>query len=127
MKNLNVAAIGGGTGCCLPCLRDLSFILIIYPQSLLLRMTARSSPGILRNDFRMLPPGDVRNCVSALSDIDPVSAELLNYRFTEGDLQGHTVGNIILAALNNMYGSFEEAVSKLNSIMGIIRNRLPRY
>lgn len=88
---------------CRPMLRDLSFILIIYPAIVTVADDGGSS-GILRNDFRMLPPGDVRNCVSALSDIDPVSAELLNYRFTEGDLQGHTVGNIILAALNNMYG-----------------------
>ena len=123
MKNLNVAAIGGGTG-----LSTMLKGLKLYTHNISAIVTVADdggSSGILRNDFRMLPPGDVRNCVSALSDIDPVSAELLNYRFTEGDLQGHTVGNIILAALNNMYGSFEEAVSKLNSIMGIIGTVYP--
>ena len=88
MKNLNVAAIGGGTG-----LSTMLKGLKLYTHNISAIVTVADdggSSGILRNDFRMLPPGDVRNCVSALSDIDPVSAELLNYRFTEGDLQGHT-------------------------------------
>ena len=123
MKNLNVAAIGGGTG-----LSTMLKGLKLYTHNISAIVTVADdggSSGILRNNFSMLPPGDVRNCVSALSDIDPVSSELLNYRFTEGDLPGHTVGNIILAALNNMYGSFDEAVSKFNSIMGIIGTVYP--
>ena len=77
MKNLNVAAIGGGTG-----LSTMLKGLKLYTHNISAIVTVADdggSSGILRNDFRMLPPGDVRNCVSALSDIDPVRAYCRKY------------------------------------------------
>ena len=123
MRNLNVAAIGGGTG-----LSTMLRGLKLYTHNISAIVSVADdggSSGILRSNFGMLPPGDVRSCVSALTDINPMSAELLNYRFSDGDLKGHTVGNIILAALNNMCDSFDEAVSKLNSLMGIVGTVYP--
>lgn len=123
MEGLKIAAIGGGTG-----LSTMLKGLKLYTTNISAIVTVADdggSSGVLRLDYGMLPPGDVRNCVSALSDVDPIAAEMLNYRFTEGTLKGHSLGNIILAALNEMSGSFEEAVEKLNHIMGVVGTVYP--
>ena len=59
---------------------------------------------MLREELNMLPPGDIRNCINALANIDPVMRELINYRFTEGRLAGHSFGNLFLAALKRHFG-----------------------
>lgn len=123
MEGLKIAAIGGGTG-----LSTMLKGLKLYTPNISAVVTVADdggSSGILRNDYGMLPPGDVRNCVSALADIDPIAGELLNYRFKEGNLKGHSLGNLILAALNEMSGSFEEAVEKFNHIMGVVGTVYP--
>ncbi len=123
MDGLKIAAIGGGTG-----LSTMLKGLKLYTQNISAIVTVADdggSSGVLRADYGMLPPGDVRNCVSALANVDPITSQMLNYRFTEGVFEGHSLGNIILAALNEMSGSFEEAVEKLNHIMGVVGTVYP--
>ena len=66
--------------------------------------------GMLREDLGMLPPGDIRNCIMSLANTEPTMQKLLNYRFTEGSLAGQSFGNLFLAAMNGISGSFDEAV-----------------
>lgn len=123
MNNKKVVVIGGGTG-----LSTMLRGLKLYTHEITAVVTVADdggSSGILRNDFGMLPPGDVRNCVSALADVDPVMGKLLSFRFTEGTLSGHSLGNLMLAALNEMSSSFEEAVCKFNRVMGVVGRVYP--
>ena len=62
--------------------------------------------GKLRQEIGMLPPGDIRNCIIALSDIEPAMETLMQHRFKEGSLKGQSFGNLFLAALNEIYGDF---------------------
>jgi uncharacterized cofD-like protein len=76
------------------------------------------SSGRLRHQLGILPPGDVRNCLAALSPDDSPFVELLQYRFAAGsDLGGHPVGNVLLAALTQMAGEFPAAVERLGALM----------
>lgn len=83
------------------------------------------SSGILRDDLGMLAPGDIRKCISALAEANPVMEELINYRFTEGNLKGHAFGNLYLAALCGISDSFEEAVQKMNRLFGVEGEIIP--
>ena len=80
---------------------------------------------MLRTDLGMLAPGDVRNCVSALAEVDPVMGELLNFRFKGGSLKGHSLGNLFLAALNETSSSFDEAVKKFCHLTGVVGTVYP--
>lgn len=113
-----VVAIGGGTG-----LSTMLKGLKLHTHNITAVVTVADdggSSGMLRNDLGMLAPGDVRNCVSALAEVDPVLGELLNFRFKEGGLKGHSLGNLFLAALNETSSSFDEAVKKFSRLAGII-------
>lgn len=77
------------------------------------------STGKLREDLGMLPPGDIRACLLALSNIEPEMEKILGHRFDKGTLKGQSFGNLFLAALNEIYGSFEEAVAKSANILNI--------
>ena len=108
MNELKIAAIGGGTG-----LSTMLKGLKLHTRKITAIVSVADdggSSGILRNDMGMLPPGDVRNCIAALIDMDEQYAELLNYRFREGVFEGHTVGNMLLAAINENSDNFDEAV-----------------
>lgn len=123
ISSVKVAALGGGTG-----LSTMLKGLKLYTRDITAVVSVADdggSSGMLRQDFGMLPPGDVRNCLSALSDIDPVLGDLMNYRFQEGGLKGHSLGNIMLAALNETSGSFEEAVKKFAHVLGIVGTVYP--
>lgn len=118
-----VVAIGGGTG-----LSTMLRGLKLYTKSLTAVVTVADdggSSGMLRNDLGMLPPGDIRNCIVALADIEPIMYKLLNYRFTEGALAGHSFGNLFLAALNGISGGFDEAVSTMSSVLAVVGRVLP--
>lgn len=118
MRKNKIVVIGGGTG-----LSTLLRGLKLYTNEITAVVTVADdggSSGKLREDFGMLPPGDVRNCVSALAETDTALQELMNYRFKEGSLKGHNIGNLTLAALNEMSDSFEEAVVKFNNLMGVV-------
>lgn len=75
--------------------------------------------GMLRRDMGMPPPGDIRHCMESLANVEPIMQRLLTYRFTEGALAGQSFGNLILAALNGVTGSFEEAVSQMSQVLAI--------
>lgn len=81
--------------------------------------------GVLREDLGMLPPGDIRNCLLALANIEPTMKEIMQYRFEEGGLKGQSFGNLFLAAMNGVYGNFELAVYKLSEIFAITGKVLP--
>jgi uncharacterized cofD-like protein len=75
--------------------------------------------GALRNDLGMLPPGDIRNCILALAETEPVMDKLLKYRFTEGSLKGQSFGNLFLAAMNGISDSFEQAVKHMGEVLAV--------
>ena len=81
--------------------------------------------GVFRSDLGMLPPGDIRNCLLALANIEPTMQEVMQYRFEDGGLKGQSFGNLFLAAMNGLYGNFETAVYKLSEIFNITGRVLP--
>ena len=81
--------------------------------------------GVLREDLGMLPPGDIRNCLLALANIEPTMREVMQYRFTDGALKGQSFGNLFLAAMNGLYGNFEVALYKMSQIFAITGKVLP--
>ncbi len=104
----SIVTIGGGTG---------QFTLLsgfkrfpVHLSAIVSMADDGGSTGMLRDELGVLPPGDIRQCLVALSDSELVMRELFNYRFDKGKLQGHNFGNIFLSALEKITGSFEEAV-----------------
>ena len=82
------------------------------------------SSGRLRAEFNMIPPGDIRNCLAALSGNESRIADIFQYRFDAGDgLNGHAIGNLVLAALADVTQDFAEAVEIAARILGISRHR----
>ena len=73
----------------------------------------------------MPPPGDIRHCMEALANTEPIMEKLLTYRFTDGSLTGQSFGNLILAALNGVTGSFEEAVTQMSHVLAITGRVIP--
>jgi uncharacterized cofD-like protein len=128
---LKVVAIGGGTGLS-TLLRGLKSFVPVRSNSApgatyISKLTAvvtvtddGGSSGRLRKDLGVLPPGDIRNCMIALSEDEQLLARLFQYRFSSGELEGHNFGNLFLTALSSLTGDFAEAV-KLSS--GILKTR----
>jgi uncharacterized cofD-like protein len=83
------------------------------------------STGILRDELGVLPPGDVRQCLVALSDSSRLMRSLVNYRFETGGLEGHSFGNLLLSALEKVTGSFEKAVEEMAKILNIKGKVIP--
>lgn len=119
-----IVVIGGGTGVftVLSGLRK-------FPLDLTAVVTMADdggSTGVLREEFGILPPGDVRRVLVAMADTDKrLLSELFNYRFKEGGLRGHAFGNIMLTALERMCGNFEKAVEEAAHILGVRGSVLP--
>ncbi len=117
-----VVALGGGTGLpgvlealkpCPPnqdCV-ELSAIVTVTDDG--------GSSGRLRRDLGTLPPGDLRNCLVALSEAPDVLRDLFQYRFSQGELEGHSFGNLFIAALAEVTGDFAEALRRLHDILAI--------
>lgn len=118
-----IVTIGGGTGnfTVLKGLRnydvDLSAIVSMADDG--------GSTGILRDELGVLPPGDVRQCLVALSDSSRLMRSLMNYRFEQGGLGGHSFGNLLLSALEKVTGSFEKAVEEVGKILFIKGKVIP--
>jgi uncharacterized cofD-like protein len=135
-RSLRVVAIGGGTGLSTllrglkrfvptptgsspssesrcndgPCLvHDLAAIVTVTDDG--------GSSGRLRKELGMLPPGDVRNCMVALSEDEHLLSQLFQFRFGQGDLQGHSFGNLFVAALTHITGDFAQAVGLSSQIL----------
>ena len=118
-----IVAIGGGNGLS-NMLRGLKF----HTKELTAIVTMADDgggSGQLREELGMPPPGDVRNCLQALANTEPIMEQLLGYRFTEGNLKGQSMGNLFLAALNGISGSFVEAVRSMSEVLAITGRVLP--
>ena len=119
----NVVVIGGGTGQSVflrglkKRTRNITAIVTVADDG--------GGSGVLREDLGMLPPGDIRNCLLALANIEPTMKEVMQYRFTEGALKGQSFGNLFLAAMNGLYGNFEVALYKMSQIFAITGKVLP--
>lgn len=81
--------------------------------------------GVLREDLGMLPPGDIRNCILALADTEPIMEDLLQYRFKDGRLKDQSFGNLFLAAMAGISDNFEEAVQKMSSVLAVTGKVIP--
>lgn len=124
-SNLNpkIVSIGGGTG-----LSTLLKGIKNYSSNITALVTMADDgggSGILRRNFGILPPGDIRNCLLALSDIEPQMNTLLSHRFEKGELKGQSFGNLFLLAMNEIYGSFEEAVKMASTILRVKGTVMP--
>lgn len=136
-RQARVVALGGGTG--LPnVLRGLRSFLYnpgqrdrqIAPRDRLVAVVATSddggSSGRLRAEFNMIPPGDIRNCLAALSDNHALIADIFQYRFESGEgLNGHAIGNLVLAALADVTNDFVRAVEIASRLVGARGTVLP--
>lgn len=119
-----IVAIGGGTG--LPAvLRGLKK----YPVDITAIVTVADdggSSGMLRNELQIPPPGDIRNVLVSLSDIEPVFEKLLQHRFkSDSGLNGHSMGNLLIAALSSITGDFVKGVRELSRILNVHGQVLP--
>ena len=83
------------------------------------------SSGRLRQEWGVLPPGDIRNCLVALAEDDNSLNRILNFRFDRGELEGHSLGNLILLAASELTGDFNKAVEELNRLLAIRGRVLP--
>ncbi|MEM9953560.1 MAG: gluconeogenesis factor YvcK family protein [Chloroflexota bacterium] len=130
-KGVKLVAIGGGTG--LPAsLRGMKQ----YTNNITAVVTVGDdggSSGRLRRDLGVLPPGDIRNNIAALADEDSLLTQLFQYRFTDGDLKGHSFGNLFIAALANIvaeqhgngHNSLAEALIEVERVLNIRGRVLP--
>lgn len=118
-----VVTIGGGTGnfTTLSGLKDLGLDL----SAVVSMADDGGSTGLLRDELGVLPPGDIRQCLVALSESDKMMRDLMNYRFDNGGLRGHSFGNLLLSSLEKITGSFEEAVEKVGEIIKIKGKVIP--
>lgn len=119
---IKIAVIGGGTG---------SFTMLTGLRNQTSQLAAivsmaddGGSTGVLRDELGTLPPGDVRQCLVALSE-SPKVRDLFSYRFDEGTLQGHSFGNILLTALEKVTGDFSEAVETASEILRVRGTVIP--
>ena len=119
----HIAVLGGGTG---------TFTILSGLKKFPVELTAivsmsddGGSTGILRDELGVLPPGDVRQCLVALSEGDSMLRALFNYRFTEGSLTGHNFGNLFLSVLEKISGDPLSAVREAQRILDVHGNVIP--
>jgi uncharacterized cofD-like protein len=123
MKNPKITLIGGGTG---------SYTLLQSLKSLTPDITALvnmaddgGSTGVLRDELGVLPPGDIRQCLVALSGAPQELRDLFNFRFPSGTLEGHSFGNIFLSAVEKMTNNFDDSVRMASDVLRITGRVLP--
>jgi uncharacterized cofD-like protein len=129
---LNIVAIGGGTGLS-TLLRGLKRYVDADGAWSVERLGAivtvtdeGGSSGVLRKEFGMLPPGDVRNCIVALAEEEQLLSQLFSFRFESGhSLGGHSLGNLLLAALTNITGGFDNAILAASEVLNIAGDIYP--
>ena len=123
IKGPKIVVIGGGTGLA-TMLRGLKK----YTHNITAIVTVADDgggSGVLREDLGILPPGDIRNCILALADTEPLMEELLQYRFKDGRLKDQNFGNLFLAAMDGISNNFEEAVQKMSSVLAVTGRVIP--
>jgi uncharacterized cofD-like protein len=119
-----IVAIGGGTG-----LSTLLRGLKEYTGNLTAIVTVADdggSSGVLRRELGVLPPGDVRNCIAALADAEPLVTKLFQYRFSDGSgLAGHSFGNLFIVAMSGVVGNFEDAIRQTSRVLAVRGQIIP--
>ena len=122
--NKKVVVLGGGTGlsCLLRGLKD-------FPVDITAIVSVcddGKSTGRLREEFNQVAVGDIRRVLVALSETEPLIEELLNYRFqTSSDLNGHTVGNLLLTAMTNITGNMNKGIKSLGRVLNLKGKVIP--
>ncbi len=123
VKGPKIVVIGGGTGLSV-LLRGLK----LFTSNITAIVTVADDgggSGKLREDLGMLPPGDIRNCILALAEMEPTMEQLLQYRFEEGSLKGQSFGNLLIASMNGISNNFEEAIKKISEVLAVTGNVYP--
>jgi uncharacterized cofD-like protein len=119
-----IVAIGGGTG-----LSTLLRGIKEHTTNLTAIVTVADdggSSGVLRRELGILPPGDVRNCIAALADAEPLVTSLFQYRFSDGSgLAGHSFGNLFIVAMSGVVGNFEEAIRQTSRVLAVRGQIIP--
>ena len=116
IKVKKIVTVGGGTGS-FTVLSSLKNLPNVNLTAIVSMADDGSSTGILRDELGVLPPGDVRQCLVALSEHSDIVRELIKYRFGEGALRGYSFGNIFLAALEKVTGDFAKGVEVASEIL----------
>ncbi len=123
VQDPKVVVIGGGTGLSV-LLRGLKE----YTSDITAIVTVADdggNSGHLREELGILPPGDIRACLLALANTEPAMEKLFNYRFNSGILNGHNIGNLLIAAMNDIYGNFEQAIKEMSNVLAVTGKVLP--
>lgn len=124
MKNLKITALGGGSG-----LSTLLRGLKKYNDDITAIVNVADdggSSGKLRDELGVLPPGDIRNCLVALSEEESLMSRLFQYRFpSKGTLSGHSFGNLFLTAMSAISGGFDNAIANCGEVLAIRGKVLP--
>lgn len=122
-RGLHMVALGGGTGLA-TLLRglkrsssNLTAVVTVFDDG--------GSSGRLRRELGMLPPGDIRDCLVALAEVEPLMTRLFEYRFQGGGLDGHAFGNLFIASLTGVTGDLEQAVKETSKVLNIRGRVLP--
>ncbi|ATP41731.1 hypothetical protein CSE16_17780 [Solibacillus sp. R5-41] len=117
-KKTRIVVIGGGTG-----LSTILRGLKQHPFDITAIVTVADdggSSGRLRDDYDIPPPGDVRNVIAALSDVEPLVEQMFQYRFSQSnDLGGHSLGNLMLTALTEITGDFNHAIAEMSKVLNV--------
>jgi len=130
--DLRIVAIGGGTG--MPIVLEGMKCFTERLTAIVTVTDSGRSSGVIRRELDMLPPGDARNCLTALTEIVALSDsearewylfKLFNYRFDKGQLKCMSLGNLLMAALTDITGSFQKAIENVSSILGVTGRVLP--
>ena len=119
----NIVALGGGTGLS-TMLRGLKKF-TPHITAIVTVSDNGGGSGLLRQEMNILPPGDIRSCLVSLANAEPMMSKLLQYRFKEGVLAGQNFGNLFLAALSDISGSFEQAVRLTEKVLAITGRVIP--
>jgi len=120
---MKIAVLGGGTG-----LSALLRGLKNFTEEITAIVTVADdggSSGMLRQDLGILPPGDIRNCIMALANVEPLMEKVMQYRFKEGSLKGQSLGNLFIAAMTDLCNGFEEAVKQMSNVLAVTGRVLP--
>ncbi len=118
-----IVALGGGTGLS-SLLRGVKH-LTANVTAVVTVMDDGGSSGRLRQELNILPPGDIRNCLIALAEDESQISQLFNHRFQGGTLHGHSLGNLVLAGLQEMTGSFDRAIEEMSTLLNTRGQVLP--
>ena len=123
-RRARIVVIGGGTG-----LSTLLRGLKNYYFDITAIVTVADdggSSGRLRDDYNIPPPGDIRNVIAALSEVEPLVEEMFQFRFkSTSDLDGHSLGNLMLTALTEITGDFSHAISEMSKVLNVNGRVLP--